>query len=640
MSNPTERRQFQAEVQQLLDLMIHSLYSDKDIFLRELISNSSDALDKLRFEQLTRPELASRDEPQIRIETDAEKRTISIVDNGVGMSKDELIKNIGTIARSGTKEFLAALKEAGRTELPPELIGQFGVGFYSSFMVADKVTILTRKAGEAEATLWESVGNGEFTVSSAERDQRGTTVTLHLKPIDLDNGLRDYTQSTVIKEIVKKYSDFVAYPIRMKQWRTKDDSAAGVKVLEEETLNSMKAIWMRPKSEVTDKEYREFYRHISHDWNEPLVHIALKLEGTLDAFALLYIPSKAPYDLYSREMKRGVQLYVKRVFVMDECKELMPPHLRFVKGVVDAHDLPLNVSREMLQKDRQIQIIKKQLVKKVLQTIEEMRKSDLEKYLTLWKEFGPAIKEGLVPADVREKERILDVISVASTHDPVKPTTLEEYVGRMKPGQEVMYYLTGPSPEAVRKSPLLERFQEKGYEVLLLADPIDELWLEHAPLFRDKRFQSIGKGELKLGTTEEQKSAEAEREAKTREYQDLLTCLRIHVQDDVKEVRLSDRLTSSLVCLISDDEDMSPQMHRILEQLGQSTLKTKRIMELNPKHPLLAKLEAMFKEDSKDPRLEKYARLLLGQAQLAESGQLADPVAFGELVADLMVQAI
>lgn len=641
MENPVERREFQAEVKQLLDLMVHSLYSNKDIFLRELISNSSDALDKLRFEQLTRPELGASEELQIRLETstDAGSRTISVVDNGIGMTRDEVISHLGTIAKSGTKEFLTAMKDAGKKELTPELIGQFGVGFYSSFMVAERVVVVTRRAGEEVATRWESAGDGTFTIGAAERDHFGTTVTLHLKPSDEENGLRDYTEHGVIAEIVKRYSDFVSYPVKTKRWKKKD-GASGAMVLEEETLNSMKAIWMRPKSEVTDGEYREFYRHISHDWGEPLRHIVTKIEGTFDAYALLYIPARAPYDLYSPEMKRGVQLYVKRVFVMDECKDLMPSHLRFIKGVVDAHDLSLNVSREILQKDRRIQAIRKQLTKKVLGTLEELKKEHAEEYLGFWSEFGPVLKEGLVAFDVPEKDKLLDLVMCASTNDPAKLTSLDEYLSRMKEGQEVIYYLTGTSLETVRRSPLLEAFRDKGYEVLLFSDAVDELWLERVPPFRDKRFESIGRGNVKLGSDEERKQAEEALESKEREYKDLLTRLRAHLQEEVKEVRLSHRLTTSAVCLVGDADDPSPQLLKILEQMGRSGMpKPKRILELNPGHPLLGKMQAIFVESPVDVRLEQYAKLLYGQAVLAEAGQLEDPAAFNQLVADLMVRA-
>ena len=383
---------FQAEVTQLLDLMVHSLYSNKDIFLRELISNASDALDRMRFERVTNETLRDSDELTIRLEFDTENRMLSIIDNGIGMTEEDVIQNLGTIARSGTKEFLEAMKKKEEQQLPPELIGQFGVGFYSSFMVAEKVTVVTRRAGEENATQWESTGDGGYTLENTGRPTSGTTVTLHLKEVDDDNGLHDYTDTFVLEGIVKRYSDFVAYPIKMQVWRDKGE--AGTKVLEEETLNSQKAIWARPKDEVTAQEYEEFYRHISHDWTAPLEHISIKMEGTFEALALLYIPAKAPMDLYHPDMKRGIQLYVKRVYIMDECQELLPPYLRFVKGVVDAHDLSLNVSREILQKDRQIRIIRKQLIKKVQDTLEKLRTDERDKYLTFWKEFGAVFQGG------------------------------------------------------------------------------------------------------------------------------------------------------------------------------------------------------------------------------------------------------
>jgi molecular chaperone HtpG len=627
-----ERHEFQAEVQQLLDLMVHSLYSDKDIFLRELISNASDALDKLRFEQLTRSDLGDVGEAVIRLEVDREQRTLSISDNGIGMSRDEVIKNIGTIARSGTREFLRAMKESqkasqkeGPQEGPqaPQMIGQFGVGFYSAFMVADRIVLTTRRAGETGATRWESQGEGAYTVAEAERAQPGTTVTLHLKPEDTEHGLRDYTSDLVLREVVKRYSDFVSYPIQ----------------LGEETINSMKAIWDRPKSEVTEEEYREFYRHISHDWHEPLRTIPVRIEGTFEANALLFIPSAAPHDLYSAEMKRGLQLYVKRVFVMDECRELMPQHLRFIKGVVDAHDLSLNVSREILQKDRQIQVIRKQLVKKVLGTLEEMKRDKEEDYLKLWAAFGPVLKEGLLPFDAQDKDKLLDLIIAPSTHHEARLTSLEQYVGRMKEGQDAIYFLVGASREQAARSPLLEEFKAKGYEVLLFWDPVDEIWLERAPKYKDKPLRSIGRGEIQLGTEEERQQRGAALEEKQRELGDLLTCFRVHLQEDVKDVRLTNRLTSSPACIVSDERDPTPRMQRMLEQLGQTPEKVKPILELNPTHPLMARLQAMFAESKSDPRLAAYARVLLGQAHLADSGQLPDPDAFSKALTELMLGA-
>ncbi|HEU0033903.1 MAG TPA: molecular chaperone HtpG [Kofleriaceae bacterium] len=623
MTEP-QRHEFQAEVKQLLDLMVHSLYSDKDIFLRELISNASDALDKLRFEQLTRTDLETG-ELQIRLEVDAAARTLSIHDNGIGMTREEVVRNIGTIAKSGTKEFLSQLRDAKRSEVPPELIGQFGVGFYSAFMVADRIELVTRRAGhpEDDATRWESTGDGAYTLAPATRKDFGTTITLHLRAEDTEHGLADYTSDRVLERIVKRYSDFVTYPIK----------------LGDRTLNSMKAIWDRAKAEVSDDEYKELYRHISHDWTDPLRSIPVKMEGAVEANALLFIPSRAPVDLYSPEMKRGLQLYVKRVFVMDECKELMPSHLRFIKGVVDAHDLSLNVSREILQKDRQIQVIKKQLVKKVLASLEDMKRDKPEDYLAFWAQFGPVLKEGLVNYDVPDKDKLLELVIAPSTHDRTKLASLDDYLGRMKDGQDAIYFLSGVSKEAVAKSPLLEGFVAKGYEVLLFSDPIDELWLENAPRYKDKPLKSIGRGDVQPGTEDERKQSQDKLEEQQREYRDLLTCLRAHLQDDVKEVRLSSRLTASAACLVADEHDLTPRMQRMLEQLGQAPPKTKPVLELNPAHGVIPKLQAMFAEDKSDPRLATYAKLLLGQAYLADTGQLPDVEAFSHALSDLMLRA-
>lgn len=611
----SERHEFQAEVKQLLDLMIHSLYSNRDVFLRELISNASDALDKLRFEQLTHPDLASTDEPQIRIEIDREKRTIAIADNGIGMSRNEVIANIGTIAKSGTKEFMGALANASAKgdKAAPELIGQFGVGFYSGFMVADRIELVTRRAGEAGATRWESGGDGAYVVDDATREHAGTTVTLHLRPADAEHGLADYTDDKIVSAIVKRYSDFVAYPIR----------------LGAEVLNSMKAIWDRSKAEVSDDDYKQFYRHVSHDWNDPLRSIPVKIEGTFEANALLFIPSKAPFDLYNPEMKRGLQLYVKRVFVMDECKDLLPPYLRFVRGVVDAHDLSLNVSREILQKDRQIQVIRKQLVKKVLATLGEVQRDAADTYMTFWTELGPVLKEGLLAGDA-DKDKLLDLVMAESTRGSER-TSLADYVGRMKDGQDAIYFLVGPSQEHVAKSPLLEAFAAKGFEVLLFSDAIDELWLENAPAFRDKPLKSISRGDINLGGNDAA--------AQPEQYADLLTCLRVHLQDEVKEVRLSQRLASSPVCLVQDENDLSPRMQRMMEQLGHAAPKPKRILEVNPSHPIVGKLQAIYAASKADPRLSEYAKLLLGQAHLAESGVLPDPAAFSQVLTEVMLRS-
>jgi molecular chaperone HtpG len=622
MSTTPERHEFQTEVQQLLDLMVHSLYSHKDIFLRELISNASDALDKIRFEAVTRPELMPPGELEIRLEADPTARTLSVVDNGIGMSRGEVVQNIGTIARSGTKEFLTAVRESQAQGLPPELIGQFGVGFYSSFMVAEGITLVTRRAGEETATRWESTGEG-YTLEDAERDGPGTTVTLHLKPKDEEDGLRDYTDEHVLRDVVKRYSDFVAYPVRLKG----------------QTLNSMKAIWARGKDEVTEDEHREFYKHIAHDWQEPLTHISVHIEGTLEARALLYIPSQAPFDLWRESGHRGVQLYVKRVFIMDDCKELLPPALRFVRGVVASDDLSLNISREVLQQDRQIQAIRKHLVRRVLGALKDMKEGDADKYRTFWKEFGAVLKEGLIAFD-EGHERLLELVLAPSTFAPAGLTALGDYVSRMKEGQDAIYYMTGPSPAAVERSPQLEVFRDKGYEVLFFTDPIDELWLRLPREFGGKSLMSAAKADVAPGSADDKKQAEDQRREREEDFKDLLMILRAKLQDEIKDVRLSSRLTSSPACLVGDEHDLSPHIAELLRRTGQEVPKVKRILELNPTHPLLPKLQALVERDRQDPALAQYAELLYGQAILAEGGQLPDPAAFSQRIAELLLRVV
>lgn len=636
MTAPLARHEFQAEVKQLLDLMVHSLYSDKDIFLRELISNASDALDKRRFEQLTRTDLADAGELAIRLEVDPVARTLSIADGGIGMTRDEVVSHIGTIARSGTKEFLAAVAAAKGKEGDPSapgLIGQFGVGFYSAFMVADKVVLVTRKLGTDVATRWESTGDGSYLVGDGERAEVGTTITLHLKPADDEHGLHDYTDHHVLARIVKRYSDFVGYPIKL--WRPTGEAGK----LEDSTLNSQKAIWDRPKSEVSEQEYKDFYRHISHDWTDPLRSIPVRMEGTFEAYALLYVPARAPFDLYNPEMKRGLQLYVKRVFVMDECKELLPPHLRFVRGVVDAHDLSLNVSREILQKDRQIQLIRKQLVKKVLATLDDLKRDAADDYRTFWNELGPVLKEGLATFDTADQDKLLELVLAPSTRDPAALASLADYVGRMKEGQDKIYFLVG-GKDSVARSPLLEAFTSKGYEVLLFSDPIDEFWLERAPAYQGKELVSIAKGDVPLGTEDERKAAEAALDEQRQTYGELLAKLRAHLQEQVKAVRLSSRLTTSPACVVGDEHDPTPRMLRMLAQMGQAAPKVLPVLEVNPGHALLPRLQAVFAADASDARLELYAKLLLGQAQLAEAGELPDPEGFARALTEVMVRGL
>ncbi len=641
--------EFQAEVKQLLDLMVHSLYSHKDVFLRELISNASDAIDKRRFEGLTDVSMAIAGDAEIVLERNPEARTLTIRDNGIGMTRDEVMENIGTIARSGTQEFLARARELKQDNPDPELIGQFGVGFYSSFMVADRVDLVTRRSGEDSATRWISTGDGSYTLSDAKRDGAGTTITLHLKKADEEDGLQDYTEEWVVREIVKKFSDFVAHPIRMKVERTEQEKDAEGKVVEGgaeikreqvDTLNSMKAIWRRPKDDVSEEEYSEFYKHICHDWSDPLLHLASKMEGTFEASALLFVPSTAPFDLHHPEMSRkGLQLYVRRVFIMDECRDLMPDYLRFVRGVIDAEDVSLNISREMLQKDRQIQAIQKHLTKKVLDTLVDLQKNDAEKYRTFWGEFGPVLKEGLMAWGDRQ-DRILDLVLAPSTHDEKELTTLEGYIERMREDQEAIYYMTGTSSEAVLQSPHIEAFREKGYEVLLLTDRVDEVWLGRPQEYKEKKFQSIGHGEVDLGSDDEKEETKKELEEKKTEFTTLLGKLQSVLEERVKEVRLSNRLTSSAACLVGDTGDLSPQLEAMMRQSGQSMPSMKRILELNPDHAVLAKLRSRFDENPEDESISEFAELLYGQAVLAEGAELEDPAGFSKRVADLMTKAI
>jgi len=621
MSDQIERHEFQTEVRELLDLMIHSLYSHKDIFLRELISNASDALDKVRFEALSRAELTPVGEAEIRLAVDAEARTLSVDDNGIGMTREELVANIGTIARSGTREFIRAVREA-KAASTPELIGQFGVGFYSSFMVADRITVLTRRAGTEEATLWESQGDGGYTLAAADRPAAGTTVTLHLKPKDEEDGLKDYAEEWVLKDIVKRYSDFVSYPIRLKN----------------ETLNSMKAIWSRGKDEVTEQEHREFYKHISHDWNDPLEHLTVHIEGGFEARALLYIPSKAPFDIHHRDSGgRGLSLYVKRVFIMDDWRELLPPYLRFVRGVVSSDDLSLNVSREILQKDRQVQAIKKHLVRRILAALKEMKEQRPEKYATFWTEFGAVVKEGLLGFD-EGPEKLLELVMAPST-EGAAPTSLGDYVKRMKEGQPAIYHLTATSRDAAERSPHLEALRARGYEVLFFLDPVDEIWLRLPREFEGKPLTSVSKGGIDLGTEEEKKQEEAAQEEAGERYKDLLLALRAALQDTVKDVRLSRRLISSPACLVGEASDLSPHMEELLRRNGQDVPRVKRVLEVNGSHPLLAQLLAFRTAHPSDDRFAGYAEVLYGQAVLAEGGALADPAAFAKCLADLLVEA-
>lgn len=630
----TETFEFQVEARQLLQLMIHSVYSNKDVFLRELVSNASDALDKLRLEKLRDDSLdADVSDLHIELDIDKEARTLTVRDNGIGMSYDEVGRLIGTIANSGTAAFLEELKEAKDAAGAEGLIGRFGVGFYSGFMAADEVTLVTRRAGEGQGTRWTSRGEATYTLERVDDAPQGTSVTLHLKPADPENQLHDYTSEWTIREIVKRYSDFITWPIRMVP-EAKDGEGAP----EPETLNSMKALWARSRDEVSDDEYHELYKHISHDWREPLETVRLQAEGTFEYQALLFVPSHAPHDLFTRDFKRGVQLYVKRVFIMDDCEELLPPYLRFVKGVVDAQDLSLNVSREILQQDRHIRMMQRRLTKKVLSTVKEIKAKDADRYATFWREFGTALKEGLV-TDSENRDAILAVSSFATTHSDDEPTTLAQYVERMKEGQDDIWFITGESRQSIENSPHMEAFRDKGIEVLLLTDAVDEVWVDAVGEYEGKRLRSVTKGEIDLDGEGGEKAGQ-EREKQAEEYAGLLGWMREQLDEDIKEVRLSTRLTVSPACVVSDAHDLTPALENMYRAMGQEVPRTKRILELNPGHPLVKGLHEAYGSSGDRTELAESAELLHTLAVLAEGGQPKDPARFVKLVADRLERTL
>jgi len=640
----TEKKEFKTEVQQLLNLVIHSLYSNKDIFLRELISNGSDAIDRLRFEALSNKELI-KDDPEFRIKlfVDNEAKTLRIEDNGIGMTRDELEENIGTIARSGTRQFMEELKK-GKAKASPELIGQFGVGFYSAFMVADNVILKTRPATGDESWTWESSGDGSYEISEGGRDKRGTEITLHL-----NESSRDYIVEFRLRQIIKKYSDFVEYPVVMDIIRDEtpmDDEgkpkegAEKQTTVTEETLNSMKAIWMRPKSEVKKEEYNEFYKHVSHDYTDPLKTIHYSAEGKIEFKALLYLPAKAPFDMFQQEgTKHGIHLYVKRIFIMDNCEALLPRYLRFAKGVVESNDLPLNVSREILQEDVIIKKIEKSVTTKILSELKSMMKKSEEDYLSFYREFGKVLKEG-IEVDPTNKDKIKDLLLFESSRtEPGKYVSLKEYTERMVLDQKEIYYITGTSRSAVENSPHLEVFKKKEIEVLFMIEPVDEFILSGFGEYDKKKLKSIAQGDIDLGTEEEKKIADEQKKETSGKYKKLIKKVQDSLKDYVKEVRLSDRLTDSASCLVTDDGDMNPQMERIFAAMNQAVPETKRILELNPDHPVIETMNDLFAADKKNPKLADYSELLYDQALLTEGIAIKDPTRFARLVTDLMVQA-
>ncbi|HLO65363.1 MAG TPA: molecular chaperone HtpG [Azonexus sp.] len=620
---------FQTEVKQLLHLMIHSLYSNKEIFLRELVSNASDACDKLRFEALNNAALYGDDsELKIRVAFDKTARTVTISDNGIGLSRDEAVAHLGTIAKSGTKEFFSAL--TGDQAKDAHLIGQFGVGFYSSFIVADKVTVISRRAGveSNQAVRWESAGEGEYTVEMVEKAGRGTDVILHLR-----DGEDDFLSGWKLKSIIRKYSDHITLPIVMKKEEWKDGEQ--VETDEDETVNQANALWVRSKSDITDEQYTEFYKHVAHDFEDPLCWTHARVEGKQEYTQLLYIPARAPFDMWDRNARHGIKLYVRRVFIMDDAEQLMPLYLRFVRGVVDSADLPLNVSREILQQSKDIDNIRSGCTRKVLAMLEGIANSeeaaDKEKYAKFWEAFGAVLKEG-VGEDHANKDKIAGLIRFASTQGDgdKQVVSLADYIARMKEGQEKIYYVTADSFNAARNSPHLEIFKKKGIEVLLLSDRVDEWVVGHLTEFDGKQLQSVAKGGLDLGKLEDEaEKQEAEKAAD--EYKELLEKVKSSLGDRVKDVRVTYRLTDSPSCLVSDEHDPSGNLARLLKAAGQKAPDVKPILEINPQHPAVMRLKY------EEARFDDWAALLFEQATLAEGGQLDDPAGFVKRINDLMM---
>jgi molecular chaperone HtpG len=631
MSATKETLGFQTEVKQLLHLMIHSLYSNKEIFLRELVSNASDACDKLRFEALNNAGLFGDDvDLKIRIAFDKEARTLTISDNGIGLTRDEAVEHLGTIAKSGTREFFSAL--TGDQAKDAHLIGQFGVGFYSSYIVADKVTVVSRRAGvEAnQAVKWESAGEGEFTVEMIEKAGRGTDVILHLR-----DGEDDFLSSWKLKQIVRKYSDHITLPIVMKGEKWDEEKKEQVETDEDETINQASALWARPKSEITDEQYKEFYKHVAHDFEEPLSYVHAKVEGKQEYTQLLYIPQRAPFDMWDRNARHGIKLYVRRVFIMDDAEQLMPLYMRFVRGVVDSNNLPLNVSREILQESRDIETIRGGCVKKVLSMLEGLadneEAAEKEKFARFWTEFGRVFKEG-IGEDFANKERIAKLLRFASTHNdtPDETVSLADYVSRMKEGQEKIYYVTAETFTAAKNSPHLEIFRKKGIEVVLLSDRVDEWVTGHLTEFEGKPLQSVAKGGLDLGKLEDE-AEKKEAEQAADEYKELLEKIKTSLGEKVKEVRVTHRLTDSPSCIVADEHDMGGNLARILKAAGQKAPEMKPILEINPKHPAVQRLKY------EETRFDDWANLLLEQATLAEGGTLDDPAGFVKRINELMM---
>ena len=617
---------FQTEVKQLLQLMIHSLYSNREIFLRELVSNASDACDKLRFEALANGSLFESDpDLKIKVSFDKTARTLTIADNGIGMSREEVVNNLGTIAKSGTREFFQAL--TGDQQKDAHLIGQFGVGFYSSFIVADRVTVVTRRGGLAadQGVRWESEGAGEFSIEMVDRPARGTEITLHLK-----EGQDDLLSGWKLRQIIRKYSDHIVQPIVMQKEEWKDGEQ--VVTDEDETVNQASALWARPKSEITEEQYKEFYKHVGHDFEEPLAWQHARVEGRQDYTQLLYIPAHAPFDLWDRQQRHGVKLYVRRVFIMDDAEQLLPVYLRFVRGIVDSNDLPLNVSREILQESKDIEALRAGCTKKVLGLLEDLAENQKDKYATFWKEFGRVLKEG-VGEEPANREKIAALLRFASTHADSEEecVSLADYIGRMKEGQEKIYYVTADNFTAAQHSPHLEIFRKKGIEVLLLSERVDEWVLGHLTEFEGKPLQSVAKGGLDLGKLEDEAEKKAQEE-QAGAFKELVEKMQASLGERVKEVRITHRLTDSPACLVADEHDMGGNLARLLKAAGQKAPATKPILEINPDHPVVQRLK------HEEGRFDDWSAVLFDQALLAEGGQLEDPAAFVKRVNALMLE--
>lgn len=657
-----EKHAFQAETKELLNLMINSLYTHKEIFLRELVSNASDALDRLNFQALTKPELLENDsEFKILLDVNKEAKTLTVSDNGIGMTYDEVIKNIGTIAKSGSQAFLKKLKEKDDIEL----IGRFGVGFYSSFMVAERVVLTSRAAGKKQGVRWESTGDGSFTIERADKKTRGTEIVLHLREEVTDSSTpeEDFSNQYTIQNLIKKYSDYIAYPIEMDFHREeypkdKDgkviEGAKAETVIERKVLNSRTPIWERNKKEITEDEYFQFYKHHFHDWNEFADVIHVKAEGTIEYTTLLFIPSKAPSNLYDKNYSAGIHLYSNHVFVMSDCKDLLPDHLRFVRGLVDSPDFSLNISREILQHDRQLNIIGKNLEKKVLDALKNLLKDKREKYEEMWAEFGKAIKGGIYMA-YKNKEKLQDLVLFPSSHDSGKPVTLKEYVDRMPEGQTEIYYATGKDMETIRRMPQLEAFKEKKVEILYFIDKIDEFLVQNLDEYEGKKLKSItrqdfdldkilkdkkeDKEEEKKEDKKEDKEAHDEFAAKEKKYEDLLNTVKAHLGNKVTDVKLSKRLTTSPVCLVTSNTGPTFNMEMLLKGVNQITPPAAKILELNPDHTIFNVLEKLHKEDPNSDKMKTTSKILFNQALLIEGYELEDPVEFSRLMAELLVDA-